>query len=74
MSDTVFNAVLFDLDDTLADRTGAFRSWCSWYVDSVLGLTEVEDRRAARHMITALDGEGRGSKDVMFAEIARHYP
>jgi HAD superfamily hydrolase (TIGR01549 family) len=53
---------LFDLDNTLIDRTGAFARWAAWYVAE--RRTDVTVDQLVR-----LDRDGFGQKEAMFAAI-----
>jgi putative hydrolase of the HAD superfamily len=68
------NAVLFDLDNTLADRDQAFRAWARWFAQEHLRL---EHRQAIEEVVgglITLDAEGRTPKDLMFATLKDRYP
>src|SRR4051794_31527211 len=50
--------LLLDLDDTLADRTGAVRAWAA---------------ARGRPEIVALDGDGRRPREELFAALGERY-
>lgn len=68
------NAVLFDLDNTLADRDEAFRAWARWFAQGRLGLAHHLTIEEAVTGLIALDADGRTPKDVMFSTLKGRYP
>jgi putative hydrolase of the HAD superfamily len=68
------NAVLFDLDNTLADRDEAFRAWARWFTQKHLDLVDQQGVDEAIAELIALDADGRTSKDVMFSTLKDRYP
>jgi putative hydrolase of the HAD superfamily len=67
-------AVIFDLDDTLYDRSRAFRDWAAWLAGARLGLTDLSERRRAVEFLVALDAYGYGAKEAMARTIQEQYP
>jgi putative hydrolase of the HAD superfamily len=66
-------AVLFDLDNTLADRDEAFVRWARWFARDQLGMSEpaaIEDVAAA---LIVLDADGYTPKGTLFRAIAEQY-
>jgi putative hydrolase of the HAD superfamily len=67
------SAVLFDLDNTLADRDRAFRAWAGWFAQKHLALVDLQGADEAVAELIALDADGRISKDVMFSTLKDRY-
>lgn len=67
-------AVLFDLDNTLADRDHAFLAWSHWFAQDRLGLVHPEAITEAITLLTELDGGGHTPKHQLFATVKAHYP
>ena len=61
-------AVLFDLDDTLYDRTVANRRRAEWFAQTFVGAGNERQRREAVDLIVSLDALGYGSKDVLLQQ------
>lgn len=72
--DHAVNAVLFDLDNTLADRDEAFRAWARWFAQERLGLGHRPAIEEAVTALIALDADGRTPKDLMFSTLKDRYP
>ena len=68
------NAVLFDLDHTLAERDRAVLTWAAWFAQERLGLVHRQAIDEAVGGLIALDAEGRTPKDVMFSTLRVRYP
>ena len=66
-------AALFDLDDTLISRTGAFHRYISWFYDKHAGLQETP-REEALALLSMLDGGGENDKAVYFTKIKERWP
>ncbi len=66
--------VLFDLDNTLWDRDGAFRRWAMAFVEAQLPHAGVAERDAAVDQLSMLDAHGHGSKPAMFAAFKIAHP
>ena len=66
-------AVLFDLDNTLADRDRAFLDWARWFAQTRLGLTQEPAVDAAVRVMIDLDAEGRTTKDEFFSALKDRY-
>lgn len=65
---TLGRLVLFDLDDTLSDRAGAFRNWArKWIVRH-----EIDDPDALEWMCTNDDG-GYRPRDLFFADAKERF-
>lgn len=59
--------VLFDLDNTLVDRTGAFRKWAERFVaGNGLGEEAVE-------WLCSTDDDGFAQREALFEEARRHF-
>lgn len=56
--------MLFDLDNTLIDRAGAFARWAAWYVETS-GVDCTVER------LLELDRDGFGPKEELFAAIGQ---
>lgn len=71
-----FDAVLFDLDNTLFDRDQAFLAWAGAFVRTRLDAQDAADarHRDALALLVALDAHGYGSKEAMFARLKETYP
>jgi putative hydrolase of the HAD superfamily len=58
---------LFDLDNTLIDRAGAFREWATRFTaDRALGPQEIE-------WLERIDDDGFAPRSEFFAEVRRRY-
>ena len=71
---TRFAGVLFDLDDTLYSRRAAFGGWLEAYLRDTLGLTDPDEAAHVREAAHALDRNGYGSKQALFAHLHAQYP
>ncbi len=69
-----FDAVLFDLDNTLYDREAAFGRWADAYLRDTLRLTDAGEARRVRALITEMDADGYGSKAAIFERLHALYP
>ena len=69
-----FQAVLFDLDDTLYSRRTAFASWLDAYLWDTLRLTDPAEVAQVQSLIHALDKNGYGSKQAIFERLHTLYP
>jgi putative hydrolase of the HAD superfamily len=67
-------AVLFDLDNTLADRDRAFLVWAGWFAQERLGLLGQHAIDEAVTELITLDAEGRTPKELMFSTLKNRYP
>ena len=68
------SAVLFDLDNTLADRDGAFLAWARWFARAHLGLRRRQAIDEAVAVLTAIDADGRTAKQELFSAVRDRYP
>ncbi len=68
-----FDAVLFDLDDTLYDRRAAGLSRARWFAETHLKVSG-DEARAAAEFIVELDNGGYGDKPVLFAALRHRFP
>jgi putative hydrolase of the HAD superfamily len=68
------DAVLFDLDNTLADRERAFLDWARRFAQERLGLEQTAAIDAAVARLIALDADGRAPKDALFSTVKDLYP
>ncbi len=69
-----FQAVLFDLDDTLYSRRAAFGSWLDAYLRDTLRLTDAAELAQVQGIIHALDKNGYGPKQAIFERLHTLYP
>jgi putative hydrolase of the HAD superfamily len=69
-----FQAILFDLDNTLYDREAAFGRWADAYLRDTLRLTDPEEAACIRALIFAMDADGYGSKAAIFERLHALYP
>lgn len=69
-----YRAVLFDLDDTLYDRSAAFARWADDYLRLTCGMADASERHEALARIATLDAGGYGSKKAVLEEVCRLYP
>lgn len=67
-------AVLFDLDNTLADRDGAFNAWAKWFSRQRLHVVDAVLLESAVAELTALDASGRAPKVGFFQTLKVRYP
>jgi putative hydrolase of the HAD superfamily len=67
------HAVFFDLDNTLADRNGAFQEWARWFARDRLGLDDPVQIAETVSDLVALDAGGHGSKDAMFRTMQERF-
>ena len=67
-------AVLFDLDNTLADRDRAFRAWACWFTQHHCCLVDQQAIDEAVAALISLDADGRTPKDVLFSTVKDRYP
>ncbi len=74
MTERHFHAILFDLDDTLYSRRGAFAAWTDAYLADTLRLTDPAEAAAVRALIHSLDLNGYGSKQAIFERLHADYP
>lgn len=68
-----FDAVLFDLDDTLYARRAAGQARAQWFAETQLNVSGDEAREAAA-LIVELDNGGYGDKPAMFAALRQRFP
>ncbi len=69
-----FQAVLFDLDDTLYSRRAAFARWTDGYLADTLRLSDPVEAASVRALIHSLDLNGYGSKQAIFERLHADYP
>ncbi len=69
-----FDAVLFDLDNTLYDREAAFHRWADAYLKNTLRLTGAEEIARVHALIGEMDANGYGSKAAIFERLHALYP
>ena len=69
-----FQAVLFDLDNTLYDREAAFGRWADAYLRDTLHLTDPAEAARVRALLFDMDANGYGSKAAIFAHLHALYP
>jgi putative hydrolase of the HAD superfamily len=71
--DHAVRAVLFDLDNTLADRDSAFAAWARWFARERLGLSDGVSIAEIVTDLIALDAGGRAPKDAMFRALKERH-
>lgn len=74
MKERRFHVVLFDLDDTLYSRRGAFALWTDAYLADTLRLTDPAEAAEVRALIHGLDLNGYGSKQAILERLHADYP
>lgn len=74
MNPRPFQAVLFDLDNTLYDREAAFGRWADAYLRDTLRLTDAEEVARVCSLIRDMDANGYGSKAAIFERLHALYP
>lgn len=67
-------AALFDLDDTLYNRSAAFAGRAEGCLRETCGLADPAAREQALARIASLDAGGYGSKRSVLEEVCRLYP
>lgn len=67
-------AVLFDLDNTLADRDAAFSNWCRWFARERLALTNDEAIAEVVATMVAMDDDGRLPRETFFHQVKSQHP
>ncbi|MUT67384.1 HAD family hydrolase [Paenibacillus sp. NEAU-GSW1] len=65
-------AVIFDLDNTLLDRTRTFSQFTERLIESY--FSHIEDTRAIHDRIVELDEDGYKNKNELFAELIDELP
>lgn len=69
-----FEAVLFDLDNTLADRTAAFRRWAESFSSDRLVISSASGRRAAAVQLIEWDRSGDVARADLFERVVTEWP
>lgn len=64
--------VLFDLDETVLDRTNSLVSFVNWQVDGML-RGQVEDRDAFVQRFLVLDDAGKVWKDQVYTQLIKEF-
>ena len=67
-------SVLFDLDNTLIDRTGGFRRFCLDLYLSNRAINQVSTEAEAVEFLVELDGAGLFDRYELFARIIARWP
>ncbi len=67
------NAVLFDLDNTLADRDRAFAAWARWFVRERLGLADDVAIEEAVAALVVRDAGGHMAKEAIFRALKERH-
>lgn len=67
-------AVLFDLDNTLADRDAAFLSWARWFAGDALNLTDADAIEQAVATLINLDANGYTPRDAFLRAVYEQFP
>ena len=67
-------SVLFDLDNTLIDRTGGFRRFCVELYRSNSAINLVSTEGEAVELLVELDGAGLFDRYELFAKIIARWP
>ncbi|CAI6087319.1 HAD family hydrolase [Cohnella sp. JJ-181] len=65
-------AVIFDLDNTLLDRTRTFHRFTSSFVDTY--FRHAQDKESLINRIIELDQDGYKDKHVLFTELLEEFP
>lgn len=71
---TAIQAVIFDLDNTILDRTATFGSFVKQYVAHYLGHVDQEQSAEICDRIIVLDQDGYKDKRELFAELREVLP
>jgi FMN phosphatase YigB (HAD superfamily) len=66
-------AVLFDLDNTLAERDHAFLAWANWLAQERLDLKQEQAIVEAITALVALDADGHRPKEEMFSTLKARF-
>jgi len=69
-----YKAVLFDLDNTLLDRTLTFERFTRSFIEAYLPFTEPTAKEEIFHRIIELDQDGYKDKRVLFNELREELP
>ncbi len=67
------NAVLFDLDNTLADRDVGFSRWARWFAVERLGCETPSEIEAAVTSLIARDGGGYTPRDAFIRALQEQH-
>ncbi len=67
------NALLFDLDNTLADRDRAFAAWARWFVRERLSLADNVAIEEAVAALVVLDAGGHMPKEAIFRALKERH-
>jgi hypothetical protein len=67
-------ALLFDLDNTLADRDRAFEGWARWFSRECLGFSEAETIDEVVSVLLTLDGNGYTHRNDFFRAVKAFHP
>ncbi|WP_410510941.1 HAD family hydrolase [Paenibacillus sp. BR2-3] len=67
-------ALLFDLDNTLMDRDHTFRSFCTQFVQDILGHLEPDSAQKVVEDMIVRDADGYRDKDGFFEELSQVLP
>jgi HAD superfamily hydrolase (TIGR01509 family) len=68
------DAVLFDLDDTLHDRSAAFCRWATEFVETRLRMPGTGERQSAVEWLIAADENGYCSRPEFAARVKARFP
>lgn len=66
------NAVLFDLDDTLLDRTGSLKDFVLWQAQGML-RNSISDVQSFYNRFVELDSNGTVWKDEVYAQLIKEF-
>ena len=72
--DRRIESVLFDLDNTLIDRTGAFRSFCVELYRSNDAIRQVSTEEEAVSFLVELDQDGMCDRRRLFEQVISKWP
>jgi putative hydrolase of the HAD superfamily len=67
-------AVLFDFDDTVGDRAGAFRRWAHSLCDADDTIGDEEQRAEVVALMETWDGNGYVDRDELLQNVASRWP
>ena len=67
-------SILFDLDNTLIDRTGGFRRFCVDLYRSNSAINEVSTQKEAIELMVELDQAGLNDRHQLFDRIISRWP
>ncbi len=69
-----YRGVLFDLDNTLADRAGAFRRTASAFYDSEPAIRAAAPKEAAVSKLIEFDKDGLSGRNLLMEQVLNEWP